>query len=345
MWKPLSLKTFAAASICIGLLPWAAALAQNAAAPSLKDQLSTQYKLARAEANSGVVTVSQSGTVLILQKGGLLGVPPTSVMLCASDYKDGGLQPPGGFCKAMVAPTGRALQAGEKVYPFEIDVNPKKDRVSLFFIECDSCNGLNQQSSYKGGVNFDFPKGYLASADVGQIEDVIGQILSIDNGANGAQQDQNAQAQPAPPEQQAPPPESALSGLYFMQQTGAHLQLNPDGSFSLLAANGEVRPGHFTVNGDKLELTYLATGSSAIFTIQGGNIYADTGLAWVRQGDSPVPTASPVAPPTVQLGQTADQVQAILGQPDKIVNLGPKQIYVYKDIKVTFVNGKVTDAE
>jgi hypothetical protein len=56
--------------------------------------------------------------------------------------------------------------------------------------------------------------------------------------------------------------------------------------------------------------------------------------------------AAPAAPPaTVEIGQTPDQVTAILGQPDKILNLGPKQIYVYKDLKVTFVKGKVTDAQ
>jgi hypothetical protein len=50
-------------------------------------------------------------------------------------------------------------------------------------------------------------------------------------------------------------------------------------------------------------------------------------------------------PASVQLGQTPDQVIAALGQPDKIITLGAKQIYVYKDLKVTFVNGKVTDAQ
>jgi hypothetical protein len=53
----------------------------------------------------------------------------------------------------------------------------------------------------------------------------------------------------------------------------------------------------------------------------------------------------PPPPASVQLGQTPDQVIAALGQPDKIVTLGTKQIYVYKDLKVTFVNGKVTDAQ
>jgi hypothetical protein len=60
----------------------------------------------------------------------------------------------------------------------------------------------------------------------------------------------------------------------------------------------------------------------------------------------PAAEAPPPAPPaTVGIGQTTDEVIAILGQPEKILNLGTKQIYVYKDLKVTFVKGKVTDAQ
>jgi hypothetical protein len=42
---------------------------------------------------------------------------------------------------------------------------------------------------------------------------------------------------------------------------------------------------------------------------------------------------------------TTDQVEAAMGKPEKIVNLGPKKIYVYKDLKVTFLNGKVFDVQ
>ena len=59
----------------------------------------------------------------------------------------------------------------------------------------------------------------------------------------------------------------------------------------------------------------------------------------------PAPAAPPAPPATVAIGQSTDEVVAILGQPDKILNLGAKQIYVYKDLKVTFVKGKVTDAQ
>ena len=34
-----------------------------------------------------------------------------------------------------------------------------------------------------------------------------------------------------------------------------------------------------------------------------------------------------------------------MGKPEKIFNLGPKQIYMYKDVKVTFLNGKVSDVQ
>jgi len=51
------------------------------------------------------------------------------------------------------------------------------------------------------------------------------------------------------------------------------------------------------------------------------------------------------APASIELGQTIDQVVAALGQPEKAVNLGARQIYVYKDLKVTFVNGKVSDVQ
>ncbi len=59
----------------------------------------------------------------------------------------------------------------------------------------------------------------------------------------------------------------------------------------------------------------------------------------------PPPDAPPVQPPTVEIGQTTDQVVAVFGQPQKVIKLATKQIYVYKDMKVTFVKGKVTDVQ
>ena len=56
----------------------------------------------------------------------------------------------------------------------------------------------------------------------------------------------------------------------------------------------------------------------------------------------PPPTATP---PTIALGQTLDQVTANFGQPTRIAKLGAKVIYYYSDMKVTFVDGQVSDVQ
>ncbi len=61
----------------------------------------------------------------------------------------------------------------------------------------------------------------------------------------------------------------------------------------------------------------------------------------------PPPADEPAGPPkTLKIGQSKDEVIASFGQPEKVVKLGAKEIYYYKDLgKVTFVNGKVTDVQ
>jgi hypothetical protein len=95
---------------------------------------------------------------------------------------------------------------------------------------------------------------------------------------------------------------------------------------------------------------------SEVITVQQPN---DSG----SQGDQPAPAAAPIPPPapmpeiapppppaetqppTIELGQTIDQVTAGFGQPLRIAKLGVKTIYYYKDMKVTFTNGKVSDVQ
>ncbi len=60
----------------------------------------------------------------------------------------------------------------------------------------------------------------------------------------------------------------------------------------------------------------------------------------------PPPADEPPAPPkTIELGQTKDQVIASFGQPQRTAKVGTKEIFFYKDLKVTFVGGKVTDVQ
>jgi hypothetical protein len=59
----------------------------------------------------------------------------------------------------------------------------------------------------------------------------------------------------------------------------------------------------------------------------------------------PPADAAPVQPKTISVGQTKDQVVEILGQPGRVAKIGAKEIDYYPDMKVIFVNGKVTDIQ
>jgi hypothetical protein len=60
---------------------------------------------------------------------------------------------------------------------------------------------------------------------------------------------------------------------------------------------------------------------------------------------APPPPPTDVPPPTISLGQTMNQVTVGFGQPLRVAKLGAKTIFYYKDTKVTFTDGKVSDVE
>ena len=71
-----------------------------------------------------------------------------------------------------------------------------------------------------------------------------------------------------------------------------------------------------------------------------------------RTAAAPPPTVAPAeqrtavkATSTIRLGQTLEEITALLGPPEKQFLLGAKTIFVYRDVKVVFMDGKVADAE
>jgi hypothetical protein len=257
--KTASMKTAsmtAAAILAAALLSPAA----SAQAVSLQEQLAAQYKLVKMGTDSGGITVVEPGTLLAIQKGGVLSVPWKAMALCPAKFQDNSLHPSAGFCAAMVKSVSQYYKIGDKVYPTKVEVSLDKAKISFTVVACDSCNGVNPPTSMKGEVVFQFAKGYLEKAGAAAVEDTIGQVFSISN-------DEGQEQQQGQNDQQ-----------------------------------------------------------------QGGQ---DQGGGQQQQQE----------PQTVQLGMTTDQVQGALGKPDKIFNVGTKQIYVYKDVKVTFLNGKVSDVQ
>jgi hypothetical protein len=194
-----------------------------AQAPSLDEQLSAQYKLAKMGSDTSGYSVVEKGTLLKVEKGGILGVPYSDQSILSTKYENGQVHSPNttvskglGFAmkKFGKEQTTHLIAAGDKVYPVKIDVNVAKDQVTLGIVECDTCNKTDPPTAMKANVVFQFPKGSLASGNAGQVEDMIGQLLSISNddqqqaGDQGGQQggDQGAQQGGDQGGQQAAPP-------------------------------------------------------------------------------------------------------------------------------------------
>jgi len=254
------------AIVCAAVFSSSRAGAQGAPV-SLQEQLAAQYKVVKMGSDSGGPSVVEPGTLLAIQKGGILGVPYSDTSVLSTKYENGTVHSPStlmskgigfGMKKFGKEQTTHLFQVGDKVYPSKIEVDVNKDDVAMTIVACDTCNKTDPPSYNKAKVVFHFSKGALAKANAGEIEDTIGQLLSI---SDDSQQEQGGQvAQGQGQDQQGAPQQQA-------------------------------------------------------------------------------------EPQTIEKGQTTDQVQAALGKPEKIVNLGPKQLYIYKDLKVTFVNGKVADVQ
>lgn len=256
----------------------------NAQAPTLQEQLAAQYKIVKMGSDTSGYSVVDPGTLLAIQKGGILAVPYSDKTVLTTKYEGGAVHSPSGMMvtgrqklfghfsqTAAQGQTTHLFQSGDKVYPTKIDVNVEKDTVALGIVACDQCNKTDPPTYNKAQVLFQFPKGSLAKASAGDVEDTIGQLLSISDDSDSQSGDQQQGGQ---------------------QQAGQQ---------------------------------------------QGGQ--------GPQGGQQPQQQQQQAEPETIQMGMTIAQVQNALGTPAKVVNLGAKQIYVYKDLKVTFLGGKVVDVQ
>lgn len=326
-----------------------AATAQSGDPAAIQQKLNAQFKLTRTTADgTDIVT---AGDVVEIRKPGLVMFAGTAVP-STNNYKAGIIGQ--GFGTALIMDNPNTMQRqfvpGEKCWVTGIQV--QKDGV-LFQLFSDPYNDVR----YRGNLKIDFPiKKEVPAGDAAM--QLVAEVLT-----NASADDQSNRSGQPP---QGIQPEE-IAGEYFLKETGSHLLLSADGSFTLSAGNGRQSPGQFTVDGDKLTLTYSATGRSSSFKIQGDNILTTTGLGWTRvkhapesaPGAPPAAAAAPApmekialppppadaAPATIALGQSRDEVIAAFGQPGRIAKLGAKEILYYKDMKVTLTDGKVSNVE
>src|SRR5271169_421026 len=214
----------------------------EAQAVSLQEQLIAQYKAVKLGSDTSGYSVIEEGTLLAIQKGGLLGVPYSDTSMQNNKYEGGVVKAPNailskgigfGMKKFGKEQTTKLFAKGDKVYPTKIEVSLDKDQVTIGIVACDTCNKTDPPTYNKTNVIFAFPKGTLATASAGQVEDTIGTLLSNSTddakqgdsgqqqggdqqqqgGDQGAQQPAGQQQPAAAPEQPAAEPASIDKGM------------------------------------------------------------------------------------------------------------------------------------
>src|SRR6266849_225531 len=104
MRQPFGSAILIGTMVLAGVVPWNAAVAQNAATGLLEQNLKTQYP---------------PGTVLVIQQGGIVGVNPECPGSLQATYKDGQLHAPGVVQRVAAA----ELQCSYRGFPVGWKVN------------------------------------------------------------------------------------------------------------------------------------------------------------------------------------------------------------------------------
>jgi hypothetical protein len=131
----------------------------------------------------------------------------------------------------------------------------------------------------------------------------------------------------------------SVSGKYNFDEGDSQLNFVSSSGCIMIGPGGTQSAGTYRVNGDALTMDCTVTGSPFNLKIQGDKLVAEDGHVWLQEAN-----AAPL-PPAISIGQTKAQVTASLGQPVKVSKLGVKETFYYKDMKVTFANGKVASVE
>jgi len=92
-------------------------------------------------------------------------------------------------------------------------------------------------------------------------------------------------------------------------------------------------------------LDYLRThgGQDGLPVMPSAASAAVTQASFVSAAAAPAAPEAQPAPGNIYRGESINDVVAALGNPAQAVDLGAKQIYLYRNLKVTFFNGRVAD--
>lgn len=293
---------------------------------ALVQQIRAAYPETLLDANA--LKVVKPGTTLVVQMDGMQANPTKSGAF-ANTFENGqfvhteskseklsrfGLSVP--QRKAVDRPVAQ----GAKVYLLNTEFSP--DAVGFTVQTCGDCDPAAVDpgyQTYRAKVTFKFVHGALAATDLKHVQQTIEQVFKYADAAGTAP----AAAPPAASSAQAPPPPPAQAEQFApVAPPPPPAQAQDQYATPPPAAAQE--------------------GQSQFAPIAPPPPPQD------QYGQAVAPPAPPAprAPRVLKLGMTPQQVKETFGEPAATIELGGgKLMYVYKDKKVTFANGKVADVE
>ncbi|AEU34584.1 hypothetical protein [Granulicella mallensis] len=251
--------------------------------------------------------VAKPGTVLTVEADGINAEPYPTMITFENPVIDGQVKQRSKGFGLLKSTNLQILQPGQKVYITKIhsDTQGKEDSLKVTILTTDAVLATYTNGAYGGA--YQTPKRYSTT-------------------------------------------------LAFKEPKGTLAQMSPDDASKMIEAILSVNPAD--------QVRARASGvvarscephcavSSTTGTVVGQAIVPQDGSE-SQASAPPAPLAPPPPPadapagppPTISLGQTRAQVQASFGTPTRVVKLGTKEIEFFKDMKVTFVNDKVTDVQ
>jgi hypothetical protein len=373
MAQELRIRHFAIAGLLVASA--LAAAAQGDSIAAIQQKLEAQIKLTRTTADRSDIV--KAGDIVELKKDNIRMNSVATTPAPENVYKDGRISQ--GWAAAWRQSMAKSNN-GEQEVPSRLFVAGEKCWVTAVEAREDGAyiylysDPYQDNQRYYALVKFPYNKKSPPSAD--EVLKQVSQLLSVQASDSGGD---NSQAQSAPAAPAAPAagdPASAAVGKWVMRGSPSEtIELTPNGTYTQIHA-GRTFTGTYAVQGDIV--SFLTVGNRTIagggikVRMVGNTVTDAQGALWDKQVDSasaapapaapaPAPAAAPsqaamvaippppppsdAPPPTIAVGQTKDQVTAAFGQPARKATLGAKEIYFYKDMKVTFTGGKVSNVE
>ena len=281
--------------------------------------------------------IAQAGIVMRVVKNGINARPWDSLMSFDNLIVDGGVQQHSrliGLTQTTEARLGQGknlliLRPGDKVYISRIEskAESKDDLLRISILSCDPLpvdDGASQKR-YTATLSFKMPKDSLAESAPDQVEQMVEAMLAPDSSNAAGSYNTAASATPTQPQAAAPPSQHPPS-TQAAQTLGTSL---------LNAGAARFIPFGGTIAG----LAQAARTKS--------QAAAPASQATTSAPAAPTQTGPTPAAPTqsITMGEIIQQVVAVMGPPQQIVDLGAKKIYTYPLLKIVFMNGKVSDVQ